>query len=98
MKWSATANGRLCSATNAEKSTSACVTLSGAVALESEAIFGVVLLLLAFATCMDPLECLVMSFFPPAVMLNDELHTEHSANPSPFSLRLMYENSCNHSA
>ena len=64
MKWSATGNGRLCLATNAEKSTSECVTLSGAVALKSEAIFGVVLLLLAFATCMDPLECLVMSFFP----------------------------------
>ena len=77
---SAMTNGRLRSPTKAEKSTSACVTLSGGVALNSEAIFGVVLLLLAFATWADPLVCLVISFFPPAVMLNDELH---SANLSP---------------
>ena len=81
----------------AEKSTSACVTLS--VTLNSVAIFGVVLLLLAFATCEDPLVCLVISFYPPAVMLSDELHSEHNANPpSPFSLPLMYGKSCNHSA
>ena len=47
VKWSVAAKGMLCSAMNVEKITSAPVTFSGVVALNSVAIFGNILLLLA---------------------------------------------------
>ena len=47
VKWSAAAKGMLCSAMNVEKITSAPVTFLSVVALNSVAIFGIILLLLA---------------------------------------------------
>ena len=66
---------------NVEKITSAPVTFSGVVALNSVAIFGIIFLLLAFAMCVDPLFCLVMSFLPPAVTPKVELQNVQNANP-----------------
>ena len=55
--------------------------------LKREAIFGVVLLLSAYAKCADPFACLVMSGEWCCQM--KEWHSEHDANLSPFSLCLM---------
>ena len=55
--------------------------------LKREAILGVVLLLSAFARCADPFACLVMSSEWCCQM--KEWHSEHHANLSPFSQRLM---------
>ena len=71
---------------NAGKNTSACVFLSGDVALKREAIFSVVCLAAVGI-------CHMRGFFHMLsnvwyVVLKDKLHSEHNANLFPFSLRL----------
>ena len=64
---------------------------SGAVTSKREAIFSIVLLMLALGIWADPWACLVMLFFPPAVMLKDKLQSVHNADLFPFSLQLFSE-------
>ena len=96
VKWSATSNRRLCSATKYANNTSALVTLSGLV--ENMVVsFGVDSVLLTLGLWALVSACLFRSNLPPWETPRWILHAVHNAYLSPLKLFIIHGNTTSHS-